>query len=163
MSLYGDVRNGAIAPQTLAWERQMHFARNYKYHAALIMLGLFYYAAPVAKIPPIHMSPDQYLHRFPGRVTVDELRPWPGVLSVAQMSPGLCRISITPISEVGVKVYECLYLVELANCNGAVDVNADARRRVIPAGYERTCESADWSSLYRRLNDAQPGEMITEW
>ncbi len=132
------------------------FMIKYRYHLMLITLGLFYYVNPVNQPAPIHISPNQYLHKFSGRVTVEELRPWPGVLSIAQMSPGLCRISITPISVVGVKVYECLYLVELANCNGAVDVNADARRRVIPAGYERTCDSADWSSIYNQLKDETP-------
>jgi hypothetical protein len=85
---------------------------------------------------------------------VEELRPWPGVLSVAQTSPGLCRISITPKTVVGEKVYECFNLVELANCNGAFDVNADARRRSVPAGYERTCGSADWSGIYNQLINA---------
>jgi hypothetical protein len=129
---------------------------KYRYYLMLIMFGLFYYVNPTNKPSPIHISPDQFLHKFPGRVTVEELRPWPGVLSVAQISPGLCRISITPITIVGEKVYECLYLVELANCNGAVDVSADARRRVIPTGYERTCESADWSSIYNQLKDETP-------
>ena len=131
----------------------MQSVKGFKYHVAMIMLGMFYYVSPVNKPLPIHLSPDRFLHKFLGRVTVDALRPWPGVLSVAQISPGLCRISITPISVIGVKVYECLYLVELANCNGAVDVNADARRRVIPTGYERTCESTDWSSIYNQLKD----------
>jgi hypothetical protein len=105
----------------------------------------------MAQIVPVHISPDQFLHKFAGTVTVEELRPWPGVLSVAEISPGRCRISITPKTLVGEKVYECLYLVELANCNGAFDVNADVRRRSIPTGYERTCSSADWSRVYSSL------------
>jgi len=48
-------------------------------------------------------------------------------------------------------MYECLYLVELANCNGAVDINAKVQRSVVPTGYERTCASDDWSSLYNSL------------
>jgi len=129
----------------------MRMVSKYKRYFSLLMFGLFYHADPIDQLAPIHISPDQYLHKFSGAVTVDELRPWPGVLSVAQISPGRCRISITPKTLVGEKVYECLYLVELANCNGAFDVNADARRRVVPAGYERTCTSSDWSAVYNRL------------
>jgi hypothetical protein len=108
-------------------------------------------------LPPVYISPDQFLHKFSGTVAIEELRPWPGVLSVAEISPGLCRISITPKAVIGEKVYECLYLVELANCNGAFDVNADARRRSIPTGYERTCESSDWSGIYHQLINATIG------
>lgn len=105
----------------------------------------------MAQIAPIHISPNQFLHKFAGTVTVEELRPWPGVLSIAEVSPGRCRISITPKSIIGEKMYECLYLVELANCNGAFDVNADAHRKIVPAGYERTCKSDDWSQVYDSL------------
>ena len=129
----------------------MNLLKNYRNCLGSLIFGLVYYANPASGQPPIHISPDQFLHKFPGRVTVEELRPWPGVLSVAQISPGLCRISITPKTVVGEKVYECLYLVELANCNGAFDVNADARRRAIPTGYERTCQSGDWSPTYNSL------------
>lgn len=136
----------------------MILIRKYKYYVMAIIMGLFYYTNPTNQPTPIQISPDSFLHKFPGRVTVDDLRPWPGVLSVAQISPGLCRISITPKTIVGEKEYECLYLVELANCNGAFDVNADARRRVVPAGYERTCESTDWSPIYNQLKNES-----TEW
>src|SRR5579859_306059 len=134
-------------------KKQTNLLNLYKCRLGLIAFGLYFYQTPVHNLPPIHISPDQYLHKFVGRVTVEELRPWPGVLSVAQISPGLCRISIMPKSEVGEKIYECLYLVELANCNGAFDVNADPHRIVVPTGYERTCDSANWSSIYNQLVD----------
>jgi hypothetical protein len=124
---------------------------RYKGKILSLILYLFYHVAAIAQIAPIHISPNQFLHKFPGAVRIEELRPWPGVLSVAEISPGLCRISITPKAVIGEKMYECLYLVELANCNGAFDVNADARRRSIPTGYERTCSTADWSPVYNRL------------
>lgn len=129
----------------------MRFFNKYKRHLSALIFGLLYYGGPVSQTPEIYISPNRFLHRFSGMLTVEDLRPWPGVLSVAQISPGSCRISITPKTIVGEKEYECLYLVELANCNGAYDVNADARRRSIPTGYERTCESTDWSSTYNQL------------
>ena len=134
----------------------MAILRKFNRRLPLLMFSLFYYSAPMNQAPPIYISPDQFLHKFSGVVTVEELRPWPGVLSVAQISPGLCQISITPKTVVGEKVYECLYLVELANCNGAYDVNANARRSVIPAGYGRTCQSGDWSSVYNQLKNETP-------
>jgi hypothetical protein len=123
-------------------EIKMSWITKHKHRLSWLIFGF---------LPPIYISPDQFLHKFSGTVAVEELRPWPGVLSVAEIFPGLCRISITPKAVIGEKMYECLYLVELANCNGAVDVNADARRRAVPTGYERTCTSGDWSFIYNRL------------
>jgi hypothetical protein len=110
----------------------------------------------------IYMPPDQYLHSFPGTIVVSDL---PGyskdatasqVMAIAQVTSSdalnlhMCRIQIPPVDALDRKFRKCLFLVALANCNGAINVEAAADRKAIPAGYERTC-SDYWSDTYDRL------------
>ena len=108
----------------------------------------------------IYMPPDQYLHSFPGTIFVSDLptdaRGATKVLAVARVVSNdalhlhMCQIQIPPENAIDRKFRKCLFLVGLANCNGAVNVEADAERRPIPPGYERTC-SDYWSDVYDRL------------
>lgn len=98
-----------------------------------------------------YMPPDAFLHPFAGTVMVTAQDPRSIHLSQAETKPtlGLCWIRL-PVSE-SRKMRECLFLIEMGGCNGATDVNADPQRKVIPAGYERTCAARDWSPEYQRL------------
>jgi len=111
----------------------------------------------------IYMPPDQYLHSFPGTILVSDIpadtragTP-PPVLAIAQVTSNnalnlhMCRIQLPAEGTIDRKFRKCLFLVGLASCNGAVNVQPDAQgRRVIPPGYERTC-SDYWSEIYDRL------------
>ncbi len=108
----------------------------------------------------IYMPPDQYLHSFPGTILVSDLpadsKEASQVLAIAQVTSNdalnlhLCRVELPPESTIDRKFRKCLFLVGLASCNGAINVEADPERRVVPPGYERTC-SDYWSDVYDRL------------
>jgi hypothetical protein len=118
----------------------------------------------------IYMPPDQYLHSFPGNVIVSDLpadprdATTPQVMAIAHVTSNdalklhMCWVQLPPVNSIDRKFRKCLYLVGLANCNGAFNVDADPERRVIPPGYERTC-SEYWSDLYDRLKpDRETGK-----
>lgn len=110
----------------------------------------------------IYMPPDQFLHSFPGTIVVSDLPPDVAgaensqVMAIARVVTSdalklhMCQIQIPAADKIDRKFRKCLFLVGLANCNGAVNVDADPARRSIPPGYERTCTDY-WSDTYDRL------------
>lgn len=107
----------------------------------------------------IYMPPDQFLYPFPGTITISDLSDNGAasqevassqVISSAALNFNICRIQLPSADKIDRKFRKCLFLVGLAGCNGAYNVDADPQRRVIPPGYERTC-SEYWSDVYDRL------------
>jgi hypothetical protein len=126
---------------------------------SLILLGCGNSGKPAVSAL-IYMPPDQYLHSFPGTILVSDLpadsKGASQALATAQVTSSdalnlhMCRIQLPAENTIDRKFRKCLFLVGLASCNGAVNVDADPERRVIPPGYDRTC-SDYWSDAYDRL------------
>lgn len=141
--------------------------------AAMIFMLLLAGCGPGPLAEMAYMPPDEFLHPYAGTVTVIPQDPnSPNVSEMMEkptLKTALIRLPTThtipaegPMSNgafeprrsawrISDELRRCLFLIELGAANGAQDVNADPARRVIPAGYERTCAEYDWKPVYDRL------------
>jgi hypothetical protein len=110
----------------------------------------------------VMMPPNEYIHRFPGSVTVAYLPHQAGVamLSLSHHANGQCMVWLPKIGdpEIDQKLYDCLAVVEVANCNGATDINTPAVRArsngAEQARYARTCSHGDWSGAFNAVRES---------
>lgn len=128
--------------------------------AALIGLGALTVAGPClagpGPGPDVYMPPNQYIHPFAGRVVLMSLphREGAPLLSLSHHANGTCSIWLPRIGDPGITeaVFECLAVVEVANCNGATDVNTPAVRARASFGeqmrYGRACSQGRWDWAY---------------
>lgn len=151
------------------------------YAASLVLLAFALSGCgttPLARIA--YMPPDEFLRPFNGTVVVmpqdpnspnvssAETKPTlgtciirlpaghtvPGIAAPAAPTTMLFEPSVAPSQgawRINDELRRGLFLIELGGCNGAIDVNADPQRRIVPAGYERTLASRDWTPVYERL------------
>lgn len=108
-----------------------------------------------------YIPPDEFLHPFDGTTLVMAQNPHSSHLSQSETKPTL-HMCLIRLPDIEARLRQCLFLIELAGCNGAYDVNADPERRLIPAGYERTCASRNWSSVYEKLANDRNVKWLTE-
>lgn len=107
------------------------------------------------------MPPNQYIHRFPGSVTVLYLPHKAGnpMLSLSSHGGGRCVIWLPRVGdpEISQNLYDCLAVIEVANCNGAVDVNTPAVRARTSgdeqAQYARTCAQSNWTGAFDAVRE----------
>jgi hypothetical protein len=106
--------------------------------------------------PDVSMPPNEYIHPYAGKVVLMSL-PHPDgarVLSLSHHANGTCSIWLPRVGDPGITeaVYECLAVVEVANCNGATDVNTPAVRARSSFGeqmrYARACSRGPWDWAY---------------
>ena len=118
---------------------------------------------PIAAAGPggidVMMPPDEYIRPFQGKVTVMRLPHETGspVLSLSHHFPGQCAVWLPSVGDSGISeaLYKCLAVIEIANCNGAADINTPAvgahasmRERV---KYSRLCSQRDWDWAYNAV------------
>ena len=109
---------------------------------------------PSAAASPLDvmMPPDEYIHPFQGKVTIMPLPHRAGVplLSLSHHAAGQCAIWLPRVGDPGVTqaLYECLAVIEVANCNGATDINMPAVKERMSFGdrvkYSRSCSGRSW-------------------
>jgi hypothetical protein len=110
----------------------------------------------------VMMPPDEYIRPFQGKVTVMSLPHEAGspVLSLSHHFPGQCAVWLPSIGDPGINeaLYRCLAVIEIANCNGATDVNTPAvKARVSLAEqvkYGRLCSQGHWDWAYNAVRHA---------
>lgn len=108
---------------------------RFKFLAACCTVAL---SASAASAQTLYLPPAAYLHEFVGKVTVMPLPHKAGnpMLSLSSHAvPGHCAVWLPNVGdpEITSRLRECLWKIELANCNGAVDVNTPAVRARLPA------------------------------
>jgi hypothetical protein len=118
---------------------------------------------PVAMQPgqgiEVLMPPDEYIHPFHGRTVVMNLPHKAGnpMLSLSSHANGTCAIWLPKVGDPGISeaLYECLAVIEVANCNGATDINTPAvkaRASVAEqARYGRPCSQGRWDWAYNAV------------
>lgn len=105
------------------------------------------------RIGDVMMPPDEYIRPFSGKVTVMTLPHGAGapVLSLSHHFGNQCAIWLPKVGdpEISRALYQCLAVIEIANCNGATDINTPAVRARTPsserARYARPCSGRNWS------------------
>lgn len=110
-------------------------------------------------IGDVMMPPDEYVRPFNGRVTVMNLPHKPGaaMLSLSHHSGDQCAIWLPKVGEPDITqaLYECLAIIEVANCNGATDVNTPAVRARASAReqarYMRPCSGRSWGWAFNAV------------
>jgi hypothetical protein len=108
------------------------------------------------QVPDVFMPPDEYIHPYVGKVVLMSLPHQQGVavLSLSHHANGTCSIWLPRVGdpEITEAVYECLAVIEVANCNGATDVNTPAVRARASFGeqmrYSRACSQGRWDWAY---------------
>jgi hypothetical protein len=109
--------------------------------------------------PDVYMPPNEYIHPYVGKVVLMSLphRDGAPVLSLSHHASGTCSIWLPRIGDPGITeaVYECLAVVEVANCNGATDVNTPAVRARSSFSeqmrYARACSRGQWDWAYNAV------------
>lgn len=83
-------------------------------------------------------------------------RGW-AVLSLLHHAGGVCVIWLPRPGdpEITGTLYECLVVIEVANCNGAIDVNTPAVKTRMPRSEQsssaRRCWHGSWEGAYRAV------------
>lgn len=109
----------------------------------------------------VMMPPNEYIHRFQGSVTVMYLPHRAGVqmMSISHHGNGQCLVWLPKVGdpEIDQKLYDCLAVIEIANCNGATDINTPAVRARASATerarFARTCSRGDWSGAFAAVRE----------
>lgn len=130
-------------------------------HVALLGLAALSFAGPclaggMSDVPDVYMPPNQYIHPYHGKVVVMSLPHQAGsrLLSLSHHANGTCGIWLPKIGDPGITqaLWECLAVVEVANCNGATDINTPAVRARASFGeqmaYRRPCSQGHWDWAY---------------
>src|SRR5580704_16212686 len=107
----------------------------------------------------VMMPPNEYIHPYAGKVTVMSLPHKAGfpLLSLSHHAAGQCAIWLPKVGDPGITqaLYECLAVIEVANCNGATDINTPAVKARASFGerarYARTCSGRDWSQEFAAI------------
>jgi hypothetical protein len=111
------------------------------------------------RIGDVMMPPDEYIRPFTGKVTVMNLPHKAGapVLSLSHHFGKQCAIWLPKVGdpEISRALYECLAVIEIANCNGATDINTPAVRARTPsseqARYARLCSGRNWDWAFNAV------------
>jgi hypothetical protein len=111
------------------------------------------------QVPDVYMPPNEYIHPYAGKVVLMSLPHQAGspILSLSHHANGACGIWLPRIGDPGITeaVYECLAVIEVANCNGATDVNTPAVRARASYGqqmqYSRACSQGHWDWAYNAV------------
>jgi hypothetical protein len=125
-------------------------------------------AAGMGEPIEVMMPPNELIHRFQGQVTVMNLPHKAGnpMLSLSSHANGRCAIWLPRVGEPGItqELYECLAVIEVANCNGAVDINTPAVKARSSshdrAQYSRTCSRNNWSGAFNAVREPAMSEQI---
>lgn len=117
-----------------------------------------------AKAQPIEvlMPPNAFIHPYAGRVAVMPLPHKAGapMLSLSHHGNGVCAIWLPKIGEPDITqaLYECLAVIEVANCNGATDVNTPAVKARTgfseQTQYGRPCSGGNWNWAFSAVRTA---------
>lgn len=105
------------------------------------------------------MPPDDYIRPFQGKVTVMNLPHKAGspLLSLSHHFTGQCAIWLPKIGDPGITeaLYKCLAVIEVANCNGATDINTPAVKARTSFGeqaeYSRPCSQGHWDWAFNTV------------
>jgi hypothetical protein len=109
----------------------------------------------------VMMPPNEFIHRFAGKVAVMYLPHKAGnpMLSISHHANGQCAVWLPKVGdpEIDEKLYECLAVIEVANCNGATDINTPAvsarSSGAEQARYARTCSHFDWTGAFSNVRE----------
>jgi hypothetical protein len=107
----------------------------------------------------VTMPPDEYIRPFQGKVMVMKLPHQAGspVLSLSHHFSGQCAVWLPSIGDAGITeaLYKCLAVIEIANCNGATDINTPAvKARASLAEqikYSRHCLHGSWDWAFNTV------------
>jgi hypothetical protein len=109
----------------------------------------------------VMMPPNEYIHRYQGKVAVLYLPHKAGnpMLSLSFHGNGQCVIWLPRVGdpEISQELYDCLAVIEVANCNGATDINMPAVRArssaYEQARYGRTCAHGEWAGAFDAVRE----------
>jgi len=109
----------------------------------------------------VMMPPDEYIRPFQGKVTVMSLPHEAGspLLSLSHHAPGQCAIWLPHVGDPGITpaLYQCLAVIEVANCNGATDINTPAVKARAAFGeqakYSRLCSQGHWDWAFNTIRE----------
>jgi hypothetical protein len=135
--------------------------------AAVAALGLVAACSaapgPVAMQPgqsaEVLMPPDEFIHPFHGQTVVMNLPHKAGnpMLSLSSHANGTCAIWLPKVGDPGISeaLYQCLAVIEVANCNGATDINTPAVKarasHTEQTRYDRPCSQGHWDWAYNAV------------
>jgi hypothetical protein len=112
------------------------------------------------------MPPDEFIHAYQGKVTVMPLPHKSGnpMLSLSSHAKGQCAVWLPRVGDPGITeaLYECLAVIEIANCNGATDINTPAVRArssfAEQARYGRPCSQGGWNWAFNLVREPRMTE-----
>ena len=108
----------------------------------------------------VYMPPNAFIHPFAGRVAVMTLPHKPGspMLSLSSHSTaGVCAVWLPKVGDPDITqaLYECLAVIEVANCNGATDINTPAVKARTgfseQVQYGRPCSGGNWDWAFNAV------------
>ena len=109
----------------------------------------------------VKMPPNEFIHRFAGKVAVLYLPHKAGnpMLSISHHADRQCVVWLPKVGdpEIDQKLYECLAVIEVANCNGATDINTPAvsarSARSEQARFARSCSQFNWTGAFSNVRE----------
>jgi hypothetical protein len=110
----------------------------------------------------VYLPPNAFIHPYAGRVAVMALPHKAGapMLSLSHHGDGVCAIWLPKIGDPDITqaLYECLAVIEVANCNGATDINTPAVKARTgfseQAQYGRPCSGGKWDWAFDAVRTA---------
>jgi hypothetical protein len=152
---------GAAAQDVAAARRG--FGRRLLGMTAAAALGLLAICGG-AKAQPleVYMPPNAFIHPYAGRVAVMQLPHKAGspMLSLSHHGNGVCAIWLPKMGDPDITqaLYECLAVIEVANCNGATDINTPAVKArtgmTEQVQYGRPCSGGGWNWAFNAVRTA---------